>query len=102
MTNQPNDYGYFDDPAREYVITRPDTPLPWLNYLGQDEFFGLCTNTAGGYTFWKDAKLRRLTRYRYNNVPYDLESWLETDQSQRCGLRVPSWFGLYQNHWNTR
>jgi cellobiose phosphorylase len=68
----PNAFGYFDDTAREYVITRPDTPLPWLNYLGQDEFFGLCTNTAGGYTFWKDAKLRRLTRYRYNNVPYDL------------------------------
>ncbi|WP_374400481.1 GH36-type glycosyl hydrolase domain-containing protein [Niveibacterium sp.] len=65
-------YGHFDDATREYVITRPDTPLPWLNYLGQDEFFGLCTNTAGGYTFWKDAKLRRLTRYRYNNVPYDL------------------------------
>lgn len=65
-------YGFFDDQNREYVITRPDTPLPWLNYLGQDEFFGLCTNTAGGYTFWKDAKLRRLTRYRYNNVPYDL------------------------------
>jgi cellobiose phosphorylase len=67
-----NPYGHFDDEKREYVITRPDTPLPWLNYLGQDEFFGLCTNTAGGYTFWKDAKLRRLTRYRYNNVPYDL------------------------------
>ncbi|MEN9354022.1 MAG: hypothetical protein RL318_1347, partial [Fibrobacterota bacterium] len=67
-----NPYGHFDDANREYVITRPDTPLPWLNYLGQDEFFGLCTNTAGGYTFWKDAKLRRLTRYRYNNVPYDL------------------------------
>ena len=67
-----NPYGHFDDAAREYVITRPDTPLPWLNYLGMDEFFGLCTNTAGGYTFWKDAKLRRLTRYRYNNVPYDL------------------------------
>ena len=67
-----NSYGFFDDARREYVITRPDTPLPWLNYLGQDEFFGLCTNTAGGYTFWKDAKLRRLTRYRYNNVPYDL------------------------------
>jgi len=70
--NTPNSYGFFDDAHREYVITRPDTPLPWLNYLGQDEFFGLCTNTAGGYTFWKDAKLRRLTRYRYNNVPYDL------------------------------
>jgi cellobiose phosphorylase len=68
----PNTYGYFDDDAREYVITRPDTPLPWLNYLGQDDLFGLCTNTAGGYTFWRDARLRRLTRYRYNNVPYDL------------------------------
>ncbi len=67
-----NQYGYFDDANREYVITRADTPLPWLNYLGQDEFFGLCTNTAGGYTFWKDAKLRRLSRYRYNNVPMDL------------------------------
>lgn len=67
-----NPYGFFDDSAREYVITRPDTPLPWLNYLGSDDFFGLCTNTAGGYTFWKDAKLRRLTRYRYNNMPMDL------------------------------
>ena len=67
-----NPYGHFEDATREYVITRPDTPLPWLNYLGQDEFFGLCTNTAGGYTFWKDAKLRRLTRYRYNDVPYDM------------------------------
>ncbi|MEY3898556.1 MAG: hypothetical protein RLZZ214_4078 [Verrucomicrobiota bacterium] len=66
------DYGHFDDQHREYVVTRADTPLPWLNYLGQDDFFGLCTNTAGGYTFWKDAKLRRLTRYRYNNMPMDL------------------------------
>jgi cellobiose phosphorylase len=65
-------YGTFDDNAREFVVTRPDTPLPWLNYLGQDDFFGLCTNTGGGYTFWRDAKLRRLTRYRYNNVPADL------------------------------
>ncbi len=65
-------YGHFDDEAREYVIDRPDTPLPWLNYIGQDDFFGLVTNTAGGYTFWKDAKLRRLTRYRYNNMPMDL------------------------------
>ena len=66
------EYGHFDDARREYVITRPDTPLPWLNYIGQDDFFGLCTNTAGGYSFWKDSRLRRLTRYRYNNVPYDL------------------------------
>ena len=65
------EYGYFDDPAREYVVVRPDTPLPWLNYLGQDDLFGLCTNTGGGYTFWRDARLRRLTRYRYNDAPLD-------------------------------
>ncbi|MEX0321350.1 MAG: glycosyl transferase [Puniceicoccaceae bacterium] len=64
-------YGHFDDTNREYVITRPDTPLPWLNYLGQDDFFGLCTNTGGGYHFYRDAKLRRITRYRYNTVPLD-------------------------------
>jgi cellobiose phosphorylase len=64
-------YGHFDDQSREFVITRPDTPLPWLNMLGQDDFFGLCTQTAGGYSFWKDARLRRLTRYRYNNNPMD-------------------------------
>lgn len=64
-------FGYFDDEKREYVITRPDTPLPWLNYLGNDDFFGLISNTAGGYTFYRDARLRRLTRYRYNNVPTD-------------------------------
>ncbi|HEX3291980.1 MAG TPA: hypothetical protein VHR46_11355 [Gaiella sp.] len=65
------DYGAFDDAAREYVIRRPDTPLPWLNYLGQDDLYGLCTNTGGGYTFWRDARLRRLTRYRYNDAPLD-------------------------------
>ncbi|HVU23500.1 MAG TPA: glycosyl transferase [Opitutus sp.] len=64
-------YGHFDDAQREFVITRPDTPLPWLNMLGQDEFFGLCTQTAGGYSFWKDARMRRLTRYRYNSNPMD-------------------------------
>jgi cellobiose phosphorylase len=64
-------YGYFDDAALEYVITTPKTPLPWINYLGNKEFFSLISNTCGGYTFYKDAKLLRLTRYRYNNVPYD-------------------------------
>ncbi|SEA08166.1 cellobiose phosphorylase [Oribacterium sp. KHPX15] len=64
-------YGYFDDAAREYVITTPKTPLPWINYLGNKEFFSLISNTCGGYSFYKDAKLLRLTRYRYNNVPYD-------------------------------
>ena len=64
-------YGYFDDERREYVITRPDTPLPWINYLGCEQYFGLISNTAGGYSFYRDARLRRLTRYRYNNVPLD-------------------------------
>ncbi|MFX0063198.1 MAG: GH36-type glycosyl hydrolase domain-containing protein [Candidatus Hermodarchaeota archaeon] len=64
-------YGYFDDEQREYVITRPDTPLPWINYLGCKAYFGIISNTAGGYSFYKDARLRRITRYRYNNVPYD-------------------------------
>ncbi len=64
-------YGYFDDRAREYVITTPQTPLPWINYLGSKEFFGIISNTAGGYDFYKDAKLMRLTRYRYNNCPLD-------------------------------
>ncbi len=64
-------FGYFDDAAREYVITTPKTPLPWINYLGCEEFFSLKSNTCGGYSFYKDAKLLRLTRYRYNNVPTD-------------------------------
>jgi cellobiose phosphorylase len=64
-------YGYFDDAAREYVITDPATPWPWINYLGCQEFFSLISNTAGGYSFYRDAKFRRLTRHRYNNVPPD-------------------------------
>ena len=64
-------FGYFDDAKKEYVITSPKTPLPWINYLGSEDFFSLVSNTCGGYSFYKDAKLLRLTRYRYNNVPYD-------------------------------
>lgn len=64
-------FGHFDDINKEYVITSPQTPLPWINYLGNKDFFSLVSNTCGGYSFYKDAKLLRLTRYRYNNVPYD-------------------------------
>ena len=64
-------YGHFDDGRREYVITNPRTPWPWINYLGNEDFFSLISNTAGGYSFYKDAKFRRITRYRYNNVPMD-------------------------------
>ena len=68
-------YGHFDDARREYVITTPRTPLPWINYLGSDDFFTLLSNTAGGYSFYRDARLRRLTRYRYNNAPLDQEGF---------------------------
>ena len=64
-------FGYFDDQNREYVITNPQTPWPWINYLGNEDFFSLISNTAGWYCFYKDAKFRRITRYRYNNVPMD-------------------------------
>jgi cellobiose phosphorylase len=64
-------FGYFDDENREYVITNPETPYPWINYLGSKDFFSIISNTAGGYSFYRDARLRRITRYRYNNVPVD-------------------------------
>ena len=68
-------YGHFDDKSREYVITNYETPLPWINYLGSDSFFTLLSNTAGGYAFYKDARLRRITRYRYNNLPLDQDGF---------------------------
>ncbi len=66
-----NDYGYFDEATGEYVITRPDTPTPWMNYLGQGYYGGIISNTAGGYSFERDPKNRRVTRYRYNAIPVD-------------------------------
>jgi cellobiose phosphorylase len=65
-------YGSFDDAVREFVILQPDTPSPWINYLGNEDFFTLISNTSGGYSFYKDARLLRLTRYRYNNAPRDM------------------------------
>lgn len=65
------EYGYFDNKNKEFVITRPDTPTPWINYLGCDEYCALMSNTAGGYSFYRDPRDRRITRYRYNNVPID-------------------------------
>lgn len=64
-------FGHFDDARREYVITTPATPLPWINYLGSEDFLGMISNTGGGYCFYRDAKLQRLLRYRYNAVPGD-------------------------------
>ena len=97
-------FGHFDDAKKEYVITSPKTPLPWINYLGSENFFSLISNTCGGYSFYKDAKLLRLTRYRYNDTPLDqngryyyikdgdtLEPGLAADPDAARFLRVPSW-----------
>jgi cellobiose phosphorylase len=85
-------YGKFDDKNREYVITRPDTPLPWINYLGCEAYFGIISNTAGGYSFYKDARLRRITRYRYNNTPFDMGGrYIYLRDSASGEFWSPSW-----------
>ena len=92
-------YGHFDDVRREYVIERPDTPLPWINYLGCEELFGIISNTAGGYTFYKDARLRRLTRYRYNNAPLDTNGryiYLRDDEATGTASNPVFWSPTWQ------
>jgi cellobiose phosphorylase len=85
-------FGRFDDVAREYVITRPDTPLPWINYLGSEEFFSIISNTAGGYSFFRDARLRRLTRYRYQAAPTDTGArFLYLRDAATGAFWSPSW-----------
>jgi cellobiose phosphorylase len=91
-------FGYFDDANREYVITRPDTPLPWINYLGSEEYFGIISNTAGGYSFYRDARLRRLTRYRYNNAPLDYGGrYLFLRDNVTSDYWSPSWMPTRRN-----
>lgn len=91
-------FGFFDDQSREYVITRPDTPLPWINYLGTNSFFGLISNTAGGYSFYKDARLRRLTRYRYNNAPLDMGGrYLYLRDAESGKVWSPSWMPVRED-----
>lgn len=65
-------YGYFDDQTREYVITRPDTPRPWSNYLGSRKYGGIITQGAGGYSFTRSPADGRILRHRYNSIPADL------------------------------
>ena len=98
-------FGHFDDQNKEYVITTPQTPLPWINYLGSEDFFSLVSNTAGGYSFYRDARLRRLTRYRYNSSPLDMDGhhiYIKDGDTvwnpgwQRTGqLHLPPWSGLH-------
>lgn len=90
--SHPITFGHFDDVNREYVITRPDTPLPWINYLGAESYFGIISNTAGGYSFYRDARLRRISRYRYNNVPLDLGGrYIYLRENRTREFWSPSW-----------
>ncbi|MCE5207145.1 MAG: glycosyl transferase [Chloroflexi bacterium] len=87
-------YGYFSDERLEYVITQPDTPMPWINYLGYDNYFGIISNTAGGYSFYKDARLRRLIRYRYNNAPLDeggRNIYIRDNDAEKPFFWSPTW-----------
>jgi len=87
-------FGFFDDQQMEYVVTRPDTPLPWINYLGTESYFGIISNTAGGYSFYKDARLRRLIRFRYNNAPLDGNGryvYLRDDDAAQPDFWSPTW-----------
>lgn len=83
-------FGHFDDAKKEYVITSPKTPLPWINYLGSENFFSLISNTCGGYSFYKDAKLLRLTRYRYNDTPLDQNGRTTSRTAIPSGTRAGS------------
>ena len=84
-------YGHFDDALREYVIDTPTTPLPWINYLGSEDFFALVSNTAGGYCFYRDARLRRITRYRYNGSPLDADGFHVYVRTEEGSLWNPGW-----------
>ncbi|PFG18626.1 GH36-type glycosyl hydrolase domain-containing protein [Serinibacter salmoneus] len=96
-------YGHFDDEAREYVITTPHTPYPWINYLGSEQFFSLISHMAGGYSFYRDAKMRRLTRYRYNNIPTD-EGGRYLFVNDGGDVWTPSWMPMKADldHFETR
>lgn len=65
-------YGYFDEANKEYVITRPDTPRAWSNYLGSRKYGGIITTGAGGYSFTRSPAEGRIIRHRYDAVPMDL------------------------------
>ena len=65
------DYGCFTEDGREFVITRPDTPAPWVNYISNGRYTGLVSNTGGGFSYWMDPRDSRITRFRYNALPWD-------------------------------
>jgi cellobiose phosphorylase len=94
-----NTYGYFDETSREYVITRPDTPTPWINYLGEGQYGGIISNTAGGYAFDRDPRNNRVTRYRYNAIPVDQPGRYVYLRDQDSGdYWSPTWQPVVSRH----
>lgn len=95
----PNPYGYFDDKNHEFVITRPDTPTPWINYLGEGLYGGIISNTAGGFSFDRDPRSRRVTRFRYNAIPVDQPGRYIYLRDQETGeYWSPTWQPVVQRH----
>ena len=84
-------YGLFDNTNREYIIQTPKTPLPWMNYMGSQQFFGMISNTGGGYSFMVDARKQRITRYRYNNAPMDSDGRYFYIREETGEIWSPSW-----------
>ncbi|MBY9012333.1 MAG: glycosyl transferase [Candidatus Lokiarchaeota archaeon] len=85
-------YGYFDDENKEYVITRPDTPLPWINYLSNGKYCAMISNTGGGYSFYIDPRDQRILRYRYNNLPMDRPGrYIYIRDNQSSEYWTPTW-----------
>ena len=78
-------YGDFDADAREYVITRPDTPRAWSNYLGSRKYGGIITPGAGGYSFTRSPAEGRIIRHRYNSVPMDMPGRQFYLRDMECG-----------------
>ena len=84
-------FGRFDNENREYLIETPQTPLPWMNYMGSQNFFGMLSNTGGGYCFMVDARKQRITRYRYNNAPMDSDGRYFYIREENGDIWSPTW-----------
>ena len=85
-------YGYYDNENKEYVITRPDTPAPWMNYLGNGQFSSIISNNAGGLIFDRDPGSFRITRYNFNNIPSDRPGrYLYFKDTENGEVWSPTW-----------
>ena len=85
------DYGHFEDGGRIFCITRPDTPAPWINYIGNGRLMGLVSNVGGGYTYWVCPRDSRITRHRYNSLPWDRPGRYLYIKNEKGEVWSPTW-----------